>query len=644
MRKYFFVFLVLLSGNLFGQNFNKGVNLSGWFQSPTPRQIQFKMFTKTDFEQIKSLGCDVVRLPINLHAMTNGAPDYTLDPLFLNMLDQVVDWSEQLQMHLILDNHTFDPAVNTPASIGEPLVKVWSQMAQHYATRSHYLYYEVLNEPHGIDATTWGTIQQSVINAIRAYDTQHYIVVGGVNWNSYTTLASIPAYADTKLIYTFHFYDPFIFTHQGASWSDPSMVPLSGVPFPYNAGAMPATPAPLRGTWIEGAMNNYVNEGTVAKIRELIDIAATFKTQRNVPVFCGELGVYIPNSNQNHRVDWYEEVRLYLNQKGIPWTTWDYKGGFGLFEKNSNEQFEFDLNVPLLEALQFNVPPQQDFIPKPKTTGFVLYDDYIGENIMNTSSAGAGTLDFYSESQPHNGDYCMYWTGVGQYDAIGFDFKPDLDLSALKEHDFELVFHARGNTPSARFDVRFIDAKTTATDRPWRMGITLDNTIIPMDGQWHEVRILLRELTEKGAWDNAWFNPQGLFDWTAIDRFEIVPEHQALNGIQFSFDDVSIVGEEIEIVLDAEQKTSMQFSAFPNPAKENMVIEFVTQERSQVHFSITSLTGQEIYTADAAPDAEGKSRIVWTRETKSGIRVPPGLYLIKAGNKIGSKVLKVALQ
>ncbi len=199
--------------------FTKGVNLTGWFQASSPKQIQFTKYSKKDFERIKSLGCDVIRLPINLHAMTNGSPDYILDPLFLEMLDQAVTWAEELQINLILDNHTFDPAANTDPAIGTVLIKVWTQMAEHYKGRSGYIFYEVLNEPHGISDALWGSIQQTVIDAIRLVDNAHYIVVGGAGWNSYNNLGNIPVYADTKLIYTFHFYDPFVFTHQGASWT-----------------------------------------------------------------------------------------------------------------------------------------------------------------------------------------------------------------------------------------------------------------------------------------------------------------------------------------------------------------------------------------------------------------------------------------
>ncbi len=336
--------------------FHRGVNLTNWFQAPNVQQIRFDKFTKQDFINIKSLGCDVIRLPINLHAMTSGDPDYTIDPLFFTYLDQAVSWAEDLKLNLIIDNHTFDPSVSTSSDIGTILMKVWKQMADHYKNRSKYVFYEILNEPHGISNQAWGKIQGDVIDTIRTIDTTHTIVVGGADWNSYNDLQGLPKYSDDNLLYTFHFYDPFVFTHQGASWTNPSMVPLSGVPFPYKASDMPQTPQQLKGTWIEGALNNYDNDGTVAHVKQLLDIAVRFKEQRNVPVFCGEFGVYMQNSSNTDRVYWYEHVRKYLEEKGIPWTIWDYQGGFGVFKKGSQNRFEYDLNVPMIEALGLKAP------------------------------------------------------------------------------------------------------------------------------------------------------------------------------------------------------------------------------------------------------------------------------------------------
>ena len=64
--------------------FSRGVNLTGWFQGDNPGQLNFTTYTKKDIIDIKSLGCDVIRLPVNMHGMTSGSPSYTLDPLYLS--------------------------------------------------------------------------------------------------------------------------------------------------------------------------------------------------------------------------------------------------------------------------------------------------------------------------------------------------------------------------------------------------------------------------------------------------------------------------------------------------------------------------------------------------------------------------------
>jgi endoglucanase len=94
-----FLFTIISTNETFSQApFSRGVNLTGWFQTSSTRQIQFTKYTKKDFQNIKNLDCDVIRLPINLFYMTNGNPDYTIDPLLFDFLDQAVNWAEDLQI------------------------------------------------------------------------------------------------------------------------------------------------------------------------------------------------------------------------------------------------------------------------------------------------------------------------------------------------------------------------------------------------------------------------------------------------------------------------------------------------------------------------------------------------------------------
>jgi len=607
--------------------FNRGVNLTNWFQESSARQIQFTKYTKKDFEQIKGLGCDVIRLPINLHYMTNGAPDYTLDPLFLDFLDEVVSWSEELGIHLIFDNHTFSPSVDTDPQIGEVLEKVWFQMADHYLNSSELIYYEILNEPHGITDNIWNDIQKSVIRKIRTVDAKHTIIIGPAGWNSFHNLDDMPIYEDDNLIYTFHFYDPFVFTHQGASWTDPSMVPLANVPFPYDAGSMPSFPTELEGSWIESAFLDYHNTGTVAKVQQMLDIAVNFKETRNIRIFCGEFGVYIPNSNNSDRVNWYDTVRKYLEQNGIAWTIWDYHGGFGIFEPGGNNLFDHDLNVPLLGALAFNVPPQSEYIKPTDSTGLILYSDYTGEGISNYSH-GTGLIDYYSKDKPNNGNYCTKWTNASRYEPIGFDFIPNRDLSYLSKNGYALDLFVRGDSPGIQFDLRFIDTKTNEPDdHPWRMVYTLTDDEVEWDGRWHHVRIPLNDFIDQGAWDDGWFDPQGDFDWSDVDRFEIVSERQDLNHANLWFDNVIIADQDtarihetsvFEQVLGLEdpQLLNLNVKVYPNPTVDILKIE--VGENQDFSYTIMDMTGSVLFTGQA---------IASTQIDISNY--PAGLYFLK---------------
>jgi len=333
--------------------FHRGVNLSEWFQANNASELNFSKYTKQDFINIKSLGCDVIRLPISMNNFTSGKPDYKFDPLYFIYLDSAITWAENLKLYLVLDNHSFDAAI----SAGPVLIKVWEQMAEHYKDRSKYILYEILNEPHDLPTKDWAAMQQDVIDVIRKKDTRHTIIVGPSSYNHYTELKNLPIFADTNLLYTFHFYDPFIFTHQGADWV--GLQTFKGVPYPYDAERMPVRNVAKKGTWGDSLLSVYKVDGTAQKIKSLIDIAINFRTVNHVNIYCGEFGANIPNTDKKDRVLWHKTVSEYLAEKGIPWTLWDYHGGFGLFNKDMNGQFNVDLNIPLLKALDLNVPGQK---------------------------------------------------------------------------------------------------------------------------------------------------------------------------------------------------------------------------------------------------------------------------------------------
>ena len=630
-------FLIIITQNEFVCSqvpFHKGVNFSGWFKNvPNTGQIQVRLYDQSDFDHLKTLGCDVVRLPIKLFNFIGTSPDYTVDPLFFQLLDEVVTLAETNKVYLILDNHSDDSMASQNPDLQNVLSKVWQQVALHYKDRSGYIMYEIMNEPNGMTTAVWGAIQQAAINAIRTVDTQHYIIVGASHWNTYNELSQLPVYNDTKLIYTFHFYDPFIFTHQGATWPSTPVAGLSGIPFPYNATTMPAVPTDLVGTSVETSMKNYSTDGTVAKIKSLIDIAVSFKTTRKVNVYCGEFGVYNLNAPVADRVNWYNQVRLYLETKGIPWTIWDYRGSFGLFNKGSNELFDYDLNTSLLTALGMTVPLQKTYNLRPDSVGFMLYDDYIGKKTEESSSVGGGHINFYSQEKPNNGKYCISWTGSTQYGSVGLDFLPNKDLSTLRNSNYALSMLIRGNNSATSIDVRFKDTKISDTDHPWRMKYTIDGTKVAFDGKWHKIYIPLSSFQEGGSSDGGvWYSAAGLFDWNAVDEFEIVAEKAVLTDKMLWFDNIQICNMDTALVrenstwtqLNEVKKSSSQIHVFYDSKTKATQINYSLTLSGNVKISVYTTTGQKLC------DLINQNQQTGSYSLPLNSRINHGVYIVRA--------------
>jgi hypothetical protein len=59
---------------------------------------------------------------------------------------------------------------------------------------------------------------------------------GGARWSDNDDLVFQEPLHDPNVIYNFHFYEPHIFTHQGATWSAYYWHWLRGLKYPSNSG------------------------------------------------------------------------------------------------------------------------------------------------------------------------------------------------------------------------------------------------------------------------------------------------------------------------------------------------------------------------------------------------------------------------
>jgi len=332
--------------------FTKGINFTKWFEFRTFEGIDFNKFTEKDFIDAKTLGADVIRVPVPFHNFLINKNN-KIEPKLFAYLDEVAAWAVKNQIYLIIDNHSFHPVNSTDPKIEKILIPVWEQIARHFKDYGEYIIYEVLNEPHGIPDEIWNKIQGNAIKAIRKHDKKHSIIVGGTNYNSIEKMLKVPAYKDNNLIYTFHFYDPHLFTHQGASWNSPSLEPLKDLPFPAAEGFSTSIHESFKGTWVEEALKYYEHDSKLTKLSETLQKAADFSKERDVPVFCGEFGVYMLQCPSNDRAKWYKFVCEELLKLNISWTCWDYFGGFGIFKTMQRGDFPADLDFNITKAMGF---------------------------------------------------------------------------------------------------------------------------------------------------------------------------------------------------------------------------------------------------------------------------------------------------
>lgn len=553
-KKLFLLALMpLFSSIIFAQEkavtapFTKGFNLCSWFEIWSPGIPNLGLYDKTTFENIKELGCDVIRVPIHFEMFIEDDKSYKIKPIIFEYLDKACDWAEELGIHLIIDNHSFNSGKYPNAKkVEEHLSKVWPQIAEHYKNRSNLILYEILNEPQ-ISQQEWEKIQTQTIKHIRSIDKNHTIVVTGADWGSLNALSGMKPYEDKNLIYTFHFYDPFIFTHQGANWTSKEVEDAAGIPFPYNKDKIPLLKGKARGSWVESNLKTtYKKDGTAETLRNQLKKAVDFSNKFNIPVWCGELGVYNLVSPEEDRNTWYKTVGSILQDFGIPFTVWGFDGSFGVFTKGTANIYPYDLNVEVIKGLGMNVPKDAGK-QMPEEFGkislpFELYDDFVSKGVSG-NIWGSRKSSFFNETETFKGRFCCQWDDVDRYSSVNFGLSnKKLDFLDSQKDKIAIHLMVKFTQKGQQFQLRFVDTDGQDKLPPWRLiyNIKAENYKL---NEWTCIEIPLSQMKESGAWSNdikKWFNPEGKFTFTRCDSLQFSAEDSAFTGSIY-FDDVKLI-------------------------------------------------------------------------------------------------------
>ena len=330
------------------QRLRHGINASLWFA-----QVRDYSAARTnsyiddqDIALIAKMGFDYVRLPIDavpLEQSMRGRGGPRND--FMTRLDHAVDTMLANGLAVIVDVHPEDD-FKQQLQTGYPgngavdrFAMLWRWLAAHYAGRDpDRVFFEILNEPEVYDRYRWAGIQQRLSMAIRQSAPRHTIVAAGANYSDIQDLLALEPLADGNVIYNFHFYDPHQFTHQGADWGLSWWVYTHGIPYPATDASMQAILPQVPDAADRFTLESYwLDHWDARRIRLLIDEAAAWARENNVPLICNEFGVFGDHSDPESRANWIRDVRTALEADGIGWAMWDYRSGFGVVNKKDGE-------------------------------------------------------------------------------------------------------------------------------------------------------------------------------------------------------------------------------------------------------------------------------------------------------------------
>jgi endoglucanase len=329
-----------------------GINLSHWFsQAATYSKTHLDTHTTaTDIALIKSLGFDHVRFPIEPAPLMSDTPDPSiLNSTYLGYVDTALDMILASGLAVVIDIHPSDEfklAMARDERSIEAFSKFWRAFATHLSQRDpERVFLEVLNEPMVEDPYRWYGIQGKLIASIRAGAPNHTIIASGHRWSGLYELLFLEPYADSNVIYNFHYYEPFAFTHQGATWAGPNLPFYKNVPYPSSPDAVKLLLDTIPDDPARYNLLRYGEENWNAqRIDRELGAAAAWAAKHHVYITCNEFGAFRKVVKPADRVAWLQDMRTALEKHGIGWTMWDYGGGFSVVNK-ANDQAQADPDV-----------------------------------------------------------------------------------------------------------------------------------------------------------------------------------------------------------------------------------------------------------------------------------------------------------
>jgi endoglucanase len=279
-------------------------------------------FRESDFEWLRELGFDFVRLPLSYRCWADAGDWLKLKEDVLKEIDQAVEFGRKHGVHVNLNFHRGPGyCVNPPKEpldlwSDEQALKAcafhWAHFAKRYqGVPTSQVSFDLLNEPPAIPEATYVRVVQRLVEAIRAEDANRLVIADGLRWGR----QPVEGLVELGLGQSTRGYEPMRISHYKASWIGGS------------------------DKWEEPAWPLKVKEGDVwDKERLRKENIEPWKAleRKGVGVHVGEWGAF---NRTPHKVvlAWMRDCLELWQEAGWGWAMWNFRGSFGILDSGRSD-------------------------------------------------------------------------------------------------------------------------------------------------------------------------------------------------------------------------------------------------------------------------------------------------------------------
>lgn len=323
--------------------FEHGMGIGGWLTNykrfnvlPQDRRLCLTVgdmehfatyITESDIQYIAKLGMDHIRLGFD-QIVFEQEPFVYREEIF-GHVDNFISWCKKYGLNVVLNMHKAvgnycdikeDVELLDDEKLQERFIALWLAFEKRYSN-DNSIAFELLNEVRDVEPQKWNELSKKTVDAIRELNKERIIIIGSTCWNSPDTLKDLQIYDDEKIVYTFHNYAPFAFTHQQGVLQKDTLYYNRKMPYPCDIERYRDYERVVNGE--NESLQNFENMD-ITFIRDALKGAVEFvESNPNKILWCGEFGT-IRHANIVWRENWMRDMITVLKENGIPYCVWNY--------------------------------------------------------------------------------------------------------------------------------------------------------------------------------------------------------------------------------------------------------------------------------------------------------------------------------